>query len=394
MRMKSKVYLQYGKKRSDALRAMLSEPLEEMRQVDSILIKPNLTGGESPDRGVTVHPKSIEVLISMLKDLGVRRIDIAEDSGRGLNTKEIFKKLGICRMAKRIGVGTLDFTDYQYDEINIPKGYLSKSIRVSSLPSRYEKFVSITTLKSHHQAGLSCALKNLFGTIPHNLKRKFHRSDIEKGIVDINQARKADFTVVDAFIGVEGMGPTLGNPLEFNLVFAGKDPVAVDTVASVLMERNPAEVRTINLASSVGLGIMSLSEIEIVGDKDLKKFTRRFKTPLDQMKQVLGDSIEIIPRGECSGCVGTAATALFLCNKRFKKQFEHAFGKLRLYVGGFDTKPLVDKRAIVVGDCKGNVEILPNNYAVLRGCPPTITDVMAAILEVEKKEKLTGIKDF
>lgn len=56
------------------------------------------------------------------------------------------------------------------------------------------------------------------------------------------------FSVIDGIIGQEGQGPTMGIPTHTCLLIGGDDPVAVDTVATVVMgldtEKVPAIVKT------------------------------------------------------------------------------------------------------------------------------------------------------
>ncbi|MFC1718565.1 DUF362 domain-containing protein, partial [Candidatus Poribacteria bacterium] len=72
----------------------------------------------------------------------------------------------------------------------------------------------------------------------------------------IQQLVRPDLTIVDGTVGMEGMGPASGTPVNANLLIAGKDIVAVDSVASFLMGIDPAEVMTIIRGHQVGLGEM------------------------------------------------------------------------------------------------------------------------------------------
>jgi NAD-dependent dihydropyrimidine dehydrogenase PreA subunit len=72
--------------------------------------------------------------------------------------------------------------------------------------------------------------------------------------------------VVDAVVGMEGEGPTTGEPVQLGLIIAGANSAAVDIVASAVIGWNPMEVGTNYLAARRGLGPSSLSDIEVVGE--------------------------------------------------------------------------------------------------------------------------------
>ena len=43
--------------------------------------------------------------------------------------------------------------------------------------------------------------------------------------VDINAVLKPALTVIDGFVGMEGRGPARGDPVQMDLIIAGKNPV-------------------------------------------------------------------------------------------------------------------------------------------------------------------------
>lgn len=61
-----------------------------------------------------------------------------------------------------------------------------------------------------------------------------------------------------------------------NLVIAGADPVAVDTVGAAVMGVSPTEVKHLVLAERKGLGTCRLEKIEIIGEQ-IEKVRRNFR---------------------------------------------------------------------------------------------------------------------
>ena len=87
-------------------------------------------------------------------------------------------------------------------------------------------------LKTHHWAGATLSLKNLFGTLPGICygwpKNELHWRGIDNSIVDIALTRTPDLAIVDAVVGMEGDGPINGTPKPFGALVMGCDPLAVD----------------------------------------------------------------------------------------------------------------------------------------------------------------------
>jgi uncharacterized protein (DUF362 family) len=108
-------------------------------------------------------------------------------------------------------------------------------------------------------------------------------------IIDLNNARPIHLGVIDGVMTSEaGEGPWIPamTPIQPGLLFAGKDPVATDAVATAAMDFDPtAEYPNVpfvhgdnhlNIAASLGMGTNRLDEIKVVGASidDVKmKFT-------------------------------------------------------------------------------------------------------------------------
>jgi len=114
----------------------------------------------------------------------------------------------------------------------------------------------------------------------HNPTGGSSASYLPRSICDLNAARPVHFAVVDAIKNARG-GEGVWNPTfrisASHALFAGKDPVAVDSVGAVLMGLN-SETATfplpgggtcdnyLSLLNTRGAGTNHLGEIEIVGD--------------------------------------------------------------------------------------------------------------------------------
>jgi len=81
--------------------------------------------------------------------------------------------------------------------------------------------------------------------------------------------------VIDGIIAGE-VYETSGNPVEMNLIIAGRDPVAVDAVGAAVIGIPPEDVKHLSLAEKKGLGTCDLNQIEIIGEP-IERVRKKFK---------------------------------------------------------------------------------------------------------------------
>lgn len=122
--------------------------------------------------------------------------------------------------------------------------------------------ISFAKLKTHILTVYTGVLKNQYGLIPFPDKRMFHRY-LDKVIIDMNLLFPCDFYILDAMEAMQGQGPLTGDTIELNLLFSGKDPVAVDHCACTTLKIPHDMVSHLMLAEKRGLGSF---DYEITGE--------------------------------------------------------------------------------------------------------------------------------
>jgi len=240
---------------------------------ERILIKPNYIDASHPSSGVTTDARIVEGIVKFLKENGLTNIAIGEGSGLA-DTMKAFKVAGVDEVAKRWGVDLIDLNDDEYVTAEVPSPLALKTVRIAKT-SLNSAIISVPKLKLHRMAGVTLSLKNMMGVV--SPKGQIHRS-LSKKIADLVSLVKPRLAVIDGIIGGEGH-ELAGRPVEMNLVIAGLDPVAVDTVGAAVMGFDPRKAEHIVLASKKGLGICDLNKIRVVGEpieKVKKKFKRSF----------------------------------------------------------------------------------------------------------------------
>ncbi len=240
---------------------------------ERILVKPNYINASHPSTGVTTDARIVEGVVKFLKENGFSNIAIGEGSGLA-DTMRAFEVAGVDEVAKRWSVDLIDLNDDDYVIAEVPSPLALKTVRISKTALN-SAIVSVPKLKLHRMAGVTLSLKNMMGVV--SPKGQIHRS-LSKKIADLASLVKPRLAVIDGIIGGEGH-ELAGRPVEMNLVIAGLDPVAVDTVGAAVMDFNPKKAEHIVLASKKGLGTCDLDKIRVLGEpieKVKKKFKRSF----------------------------------------------------------------------------------------------------------------------
>ncbi len=129
--------------------------------------------------------------------------------------------------------------------------------------------VSMPKLKTHHWAGVTLSLKNMFGIVPGSCygwpKNVLHWAGIDRAILDINAAARPDFAIVDGIMGMEGNGPVQGTPKSCGVLVLGSDPVAVDATCCRVMGLVPERVKYLAGAGTL-LGHLKIDKIQQLGE--------------------------------------------------------------------------------------------------------------------------------
>lgn len=238
-----------------------------------VAVKPNLIMKKRPEEAATTHPAVVRAVCEMAQEIVAAdkggEVIIVESPG-GIYSERALKGLyqvcGISEALKDTGV-KLNF-DVSDVEINIKEGmYLKKASIIKPLADA-DFIINIPKLKTHGQMAYTGAVKNMFGAVPGVLKTEYHfkmpRYDqFANALIDIFLAVKPGLNVMDAVIGMEGQGPTAGNPKHIGAILVSDNAFELDFAALTLVNANPRHVPVIKEAIKRNLCPGNLDDIEI-----------------------------------------------------------------------------------------------------------------------------------
>lgn len=82
--------------------------------------------------------------------------------------------------------------------------------------------------------------------------------------------------VIDGWEGMEGTGPSMGDPVDWGIALAGADALSVDVLTTYLMGFVPAEIGYLEYCRRMGLGVGELRLIDVVGGVEPEDVRRSF----------------------------------------------------------------------------------------------------------------------
>ena len=235
-----------------------------------VVLKPNLVEFDRVG-AINTHPAVVAAAIDAFRRLGAREIVVAEGPGHRRDNEYLLTSSGLWQALRARDV---TYVDLNFDDVRrlrtasqfTPLGELALPRTVLDA----DLLVSMPKLKTHHWAGVTLALKNLFGVIPGAVygwpKNVLHWAGLHGSIVDIQSTIPVpQFAIVDGIVGMEGNGPIQGQPKQAGVLLFGDDLVAVDATAARLMGIEPSRVKYLTMADRF-LGNLSLDRIAQIGE--------------------------------------------------------------------------------------------------------------------------------
>ena len=250
-----------------------------------VLVKPNIVMAPT-ERNVT-DPAALEAVLRLVADTSPKEIVIGEGSADSY-TWSAFRIYNVYDIATRYGARVVDLNMDEGVRKEVPPETGREYVMLPRTAAEADVVVSVPTFKLWmNELPMSLSLKNLFGFYGaryygHNknshelakaepirtlmgevgVERGIHHPTVEQSIAAINLARPSDLTVIDALEGSDSKG----NYLRMDMFMAGRNAVAVDSVALAVAGFVPEQQEQVHFCSEMGLGPCHLEEIDVLGE--------------------------------------------------------------------------------------------------------------------------------
>jgi uncharacterized protein (DUF362 family) len=236
-----------------------------------VVLKPNLVEYHR-DKVINTHPHVVAAVVELCQREGAAEVVVAEGPGHWRNVEYLVTASGLGDVLRHYKVS---FKDLNHDEpvktLNLGRLTGLEYLYLSRTVATADVLISLPKLKTHHWAGATLSLKNLFGTLPGICygwpKNELHWRGIENSIIDIALTRPPDLAIVDGIIGMEGDGPINGVAKPLGALIMGSDLLAVDATCCRLMQLDPQKVGYLILGAQKRLGLLGAGQIQQIGER-------------------------------------------------------------------------------------------------------------------------------
>jgi uncharacterized protein (DUF362 family) len=233
-----------------------------------VVLKPNLVEYD-PGGVINTHPVLIAATIEALRELDAAEVVVAEGPGHRRDNDYLLSASGLADVLRDAGARYVDLNVDAARPVTLRSHYTALDrLYLPRTVLDADLFISMPKMKTHHWAGVTLSMKNLFGIVPSAIygwpKNVLHWQGIDNSILDINAALTMPrFNIVDGIVGMEGNGPIQGTARPTGVVVFGADPVAVDATAGHLMGIDPGRVPYLSQAGQ----FLGNAELELVDQR-------------------------------------------------------------------------------------------------------------------------------
>ncbi len=241
---------------SDALEQLLYDGLKLFNLAlrgKRVLLKPNLVE-YSATAAINTHPVLVGAAAVAFRRLGAANVVVAEGPGHQRDTYLLLFESGLSEQLRDRGIGFVDLNRDDVVKCRVQGRYTGMHhFWLPRIVLSADFIVSMPKIKTHHWAGVTLSMKNMFGVIPGSCygwpKNVLHWKGIHESILDICATVPIQFVIADGIVAMEGNGPLHGTSRSLNTVVMADDPVAADFTCTGLMGINPTTVAHLREAS-------------------------------------------------------------------------------------------------------------------------------------------------
>jgi uncharacterized protein (DUF362 family) len=228
---------------------------------DVVMVKPNIGWNRTVEQAACTNPEVLRAVIELVFDAGAKKVVVMDNTCH--KAEDCYQRSGIAAMAGKLGA-EVRYTDENRLVVHDFKGeYLSKWPVFRDF-LEVDKFINVPILKHHGSAGLTIAMKNLYGILGGN-RGKLHR-DMGENIADLAAGFRSHLVVVDAYRVLLRNGPVGGRLSDVEMrqtVIASTHIMHADVAAAVLFGKAPREVEFLQAAHAKKMGEIDIARIPL-----------------------------------------------------------------------------------------------------------------------------------
>ncbi len=365
---------------NNTLTALKSFPLQEVRG-KRVLLKPNAGRLAHLGEGVTTHPEVVAAAIDAFRQAGAE-VAVGESPITGVKTLDAFDTTGIAAEAQKRDCPLIDMDQRQFVKMDIPDGRVLHKLKLCPEVMEFDVIVSIPVMKMHMHTDVTLSVKNMKGCLWRRSKVQLHmlppidgsdEKPINVAIADMASVLRPHLAIIDGTVGMEGLGPSAGQPVSLDCVVVSADAFAADAVACRLMGTRAEDVPHLNIGAERGFGVIDLDRITITPE-NWQDWSCDFARP-PQNLSIEFPNITVKDNNSCSAC---QSTLLLFLKDYADRIFDYLPDQdhLNIAIGKGHTD--LPEKTLCVGNCAAGCRA---KSLFVPGCPPVASEIL---------KKLTG----
>ena len=234
-----------------------------------VVLKPNFVEFHE-GRPINTDVRFVAACVEAFRRLGASEVLVGEGPGHLRDTEMLLEATGLGLLLKDVGAKFVDLNVDEGKKLVLPNNYSDMShIAFAKTAVTADLLVSVAKMKTHHWAGATLTMKNLFGIVPSAIygwpKNPLHWAGIQNCILDIWDAVRPGFGIVDGIVAMEGDGPIMGTARPMGAIFMGDNLPAVDAHVARMMGLIPERIPYLAVSRLYG-GTLHPWRTDIEGD--------------------------------------------------------------------------------------------------------------------------------
>lgn len=241
-----------------------------------VIIKVNFVSAYEPLCATPVE--AVEELVKLLSSRC--KVVVTEAPTIG-GFKDAVRRYGYEKLSEYC-VELFDLSEDDYEDFYVWGRNLKRDIRVkvSRTILQCDWLVSLVRPKTHDAVIVTLTVKNVaVGALEPGSRHKIHQG---YKAMNVNLAYLATrlmpkLSLVDGYVGMQGAGPTYGDPIVLGFSLGGRNAVSVDAIAAAMMGFNPLDIGYLYYLSKWGYGSIDPNCIEVIGLRDWRLYAKNFQ---------------------------------------------------------------------------------------------------------------------
>lgn len=236
-----------------------------VKQGQTVLLKPNMLTTRTPEQATTTHPEIVRAVIRIVKARGAT-VMVGDSPANVTKITELWDATGIKKVCDEENVPLLNFENAGSETLTI----YGVQVGIAKPVLEADVIINLPKVKTHVLTTYTGAVKNLYGTIPGFQKTMLHKmfpkpDRFGEFIAALYDEISPQLAIADGIIGMDGEGPSGGNPFKLNFLAASSNSAALDASICRLLEIDVNAVGYLKTIGNEQLGAIAEKDIETIG---------------------------------------------------------------------------------------------------------------------------------